>query len=395
MTSTHARLYKAARRLYTDQLRERIATVLFDQLGHPLVTRKRLAEAPPEYVRDVMEFCTAETIEVGHPRSVGLVPTDLRRMVREWHLIRPFVVVLEDVDLVGPNALPIAPDGAFVTEAVDGSALRATDALVRTVGSGVAPVYRGTGRRYNTVVSLAGPWSREFFHWFAEYLPRLRPLERFERRTGTSPTLLLPPDPPRWLTASLDRLGVSSTRLAEWTGGRCSVDRLVVPSIPRQTRSTAPPEGYVHSPSALEWVRDRLLAGVPYGCRPDVGSRLYVSRANQPTRRVRNESDLMSIARKYGFEMVYPERWSLDEQLAAFAEADAVLGPHGAGLLNVIYSEGTALIELFGERTNPCFFTIAQGMEIPYAMTRCEPIGDDLWIDLDRLEKLLQLALKE
>jgi hypothetical protein len=387
--------YDIARELYTRRLREPLATALFDRGGYPLLTRRSLYDDPPGYVVDFETYFEPETVEVGPPRCAGAVPDDLSRVVRSWAFDRPFVAVLEDVDLVGPDALPVAPDGAFVVEAADGSKYRLTDALVRAVGSGVVPVHRGTGRRRDLVVSLAGPWSSEFFHWFADYLPRLRPLERYERETGVSPQLLVPRDPPAWLTESLARLGVSSDRVVEWTGGRCSVERLVVPSMPRQTRSTAPPEGYVHSPAALGWLRDRLRSGVSPDDRPDVGDRLYVSRAHQPTRHVRNEGDLLSVAGDYGFETVYPERWSLAEQVAAFAGADAVLGPHGAGLFNAVYGEGTTLVELFGERTNPCFFAIAAGREIPYAATQCAAVGSDMRVDTDDLRTLLSLALDE
>jgi hypothetical protein len=393
MPSVYEPLYGLARDLYAGRLRQPLAETLFDVLDYPLLTRRRLYDDPPDYVADFAEFFDPETVDIGPPRSVGEVPEQLSRVVRSWEFVRPFVTVLENVDLVGPNALPVAPDGAFVVEAADGSMYRMADALVRAVGDGVAPVHRGTGRRRDLVVSLAGPWSSEFFHWFADYLPRLRPLERYERETGISPQVLVPPDRPAWLTSSLAMAGIPSDRVVEWTGGRCSVDRLVVPSMPRQTRSTAPPQGHVHSPAALGWLRDRLLAGVTSGDRPDVGTRLYVSRAHQPTRHVRNESDLLSVADEYGFETVYPERWTVAEQVAAFAEADVVLGPHGAGLFNAIYGTETTLVELFGERTNPCFFAIARGMGMPYATTQCAAVGSDMRVDTDDLRTLLSLAV--
>jgi len=388
-----ARLSGTARALYTDHLRRPLALSLFDQAGYPLLTRQRLYDDPPTYVADFAEFFSPETVRIGSPCGVGPVPERLDAVVREWQFPQPFVAVLDNVDLVGPKALPIAPDGSFIIEAATGSALRVTDALVRSIIDGVAPVNRGTGDRGGTVVSFAGPWSDQFFHWFADYLPRLRVLREYERTAGVTPQVLVPPDPPSWLTDSLTALGVAPDRRTEWRGGRYSVDRLVVPSMPRHTRSTAPPEGYVHSPRELEWVRNELLATVSEADAPDVGRRLYVSRSRQPTRHVRNEADLLSVAGEYGFEIIYPEDWSFAEQLAAFARADAVLGPHGAGLFNAVYGGNTTLVELFGERTNPCYFAIADGLKMPYFMTRCEPVGDDMRVDPDDLDALLNLAL--
>lgn len=344
---------------------------------------------------DFREFGPAETVTIETLAGVGAIPENLRRVCRRWRFPPPFVFSVQNTDLVGPDALPIAPTGGYIIEATDGSTLRATDAIIRALSKGIAPVHRGTGTSQATVVSLAGPWSTEFFHWFTEYLPRIRVLKRYEQETGIQPQILLPNNPPEWLTRSLRLVGVSREQWISWDGGRWSIDRLVVPSIPRHTESIAPPEGYIPSPRALKWVKRQLLSGLPSTDRPDIGSRLYISRSRQSTRHVRNEADLLSVAGDYGFETVYPEEWTLDEQLAIFADADAVIGPHGAGLLNAIYGDDTTLIELFGERTNPCFFAIAEGMDMNYAMTHCETVGEDMRIVPERLRELLALALDE
>ena len=388
-------LSDTARTLYTEHLRTPIETTLFDRLEYPLVTRQSLYDGPPDYVTDFRELYPSESVRIDPPRSVGPAPTDLQRVVREWDFVPPFVFVAENVCLVGPDAGPITFDGSFIVEAATGSAPRVTDASIRALGSGVAPIHRGTGERHDAVVSFVGPWCSEFFHWFADFLPRLRVLERYERETGVTPQVLLSSDPPEWVTRSLTLAGVSEDRRLQWNGGRWSVNRLVVPSMPRHTRSTAPDVGYIHSPRELRWVRDRLLSELPPTDCPDVGTRLYVSRSRQASRHVRNEAELLSVAADFGFEAVYPEDWSFDEQLALFSEADAVLGPHGAGLFNVIYGDETTLIELFGERTNPCFFAIAEGMNIPYAVLQCEAVGDDMRVDPEQLRDLLTLALDD
>jgi capsular polysaccharide biosynthesis protein len=127
--------------------------------------------------------------------------------------------------------------------------------------------------------------------------------------------------------------------------------------------------------------------------RADVGKRLYISRANQKTRRVRNEKEIRPVLDDYGFDIVYPEMWPLSKQIATFAEAEMILGPHGAGLVNIIYGDDTTLIELFGKRTNPCFFAIARGMDRRYAMMQCTPVGSDLHVEPTQLNELLSSLL--
>jgi capsular polysaccharide biosynthesis protein len=142
----------------------------------------------------------------------------------------------------------------------------------------------------------------------------------------------------------------------------------------------------------LAWVADRLRDAVDHGDRPDVGQRLYVSRAGQSDRNVVNEAELRSTLAAHGFEIVKPEAWSLPRQVAAFADAEAVCGPHGAGLVNFVYADDSAtLLELFGTRTNPCFYAIAAGLGRRYAVHRATAEEDHIRVDPGRLADLLGL----
>jgi capsular polysaccharide biosynthesis protein len=104
-----------------------------------------------------------------------------------------------------------------------------------------------------------------------------------------------------------------------------------------------------------------------------------------------NETALRPVLRDHGFAVVRPEEWSLREQVATFATAEAVCGPHGAGLLNAVYGPDAALLELFGARTNPCFYAVAAGLDRRYAAHRATAAGDHLRVAPDRLAALLGL----
>jgi capsular polysaccharide biosynthesis protein len=54
----------------------------------------------------------------------------------------------------------------------------------------------------------------------------------------------------------------------------------------------------------------------------------------------------MELLRKDGFELYCLEDMSIVEQIRLFASARLVIGPHGAGLTNIIYCNHPALIEL-------------------------------------------------
>lgn len=85
------------------------------------------------------------------------------------------------------------------------------------------------------------------------------------------------------------------------------------------------------------------------------GRRIYISRrggiASTRTRRCLNEEEVCKALLAKGFEIVIPDELSVVEQLAAFANADFVVGPAGAGMFNSVFCRpGTKLIDIESER---------------------------------------------
>ncbi len=77
--------------------------------------------------------------------------------------------------------------------------------------------------------------------------------------------------------------------------------------------------------------------------------RLFVSRADARKPRLLNEDEVFARIERFGFERVTPGRLPLAEQVALFSGAQAVAGPHGAGMTNLVFMpEGGAVIEIFG-----------------------------------------------
>ncbi|HZP19211.1 MAG TPA: glycosyltransferase family 61 protein [Bauldia sp.] len=78
--------------------------------------------------------------------------------------------------------------------------------------------------------------------------------------------------------------------------------------------------------------------------------RLYISRSGVPgtSRQIVNEGDLVARLRELGFSLVDPGRYPLADQMARFARSSIVVGPHGAGLANILFRYGApmALVEM-------------------------------------------------
>ncbi|HEY9835901.1 MAG TPA: glycosyltransferase family 61 protein, partial [Vampirovibrionales bacterium] len=76
--------------------------------------------------------------------------------------------------------------------------------------------------------------------------------------------------------------------------------------------------------------------------------RIYISRRNASYRRILNEEETIARLSPYGFVPIILESLSFLEQVALFANAKAIIAPHGAGLTNTLFcNPGTQVIEIF------------------------------------------------
>ena len=66
------------------------------------------------------------------------------------------------------------------------------------------------------------------------------------------------------------------------------------------------------------------------------------------------------------------------------------MGPHGAGLLNMIFADDPTVIELFPESViKPHFHFLADMLDFDYTSMVTKSEGNNLIIDLDELDELL------
>jgi capsular polysaccharide biosynthesis protein len=75
--------------------------------------------------------------------------------------------------------------------------------------------------------------------------------------------------------------------------------------------------------------------------------RLYIARRDRYKRHLVSEENLQARLAEDGFEILYPEELSIDQQITRFRSASIVIGCSGAGLANTIYCRpGTLVIEI-------------------------------------------------
>jgi len=125
------------------------------------------------------------------------------------------------------------------------------------------------------------------------------------------------------------------------------------------------------------------------------GRRLYVARTDTTRRPLVNESAVIDELRRRGFEILEPGSLSIRDQIRTFREASLVVGPHGAGMTNIVFCEpGTIVYELLpAYYTNACFAALGLTCRLRYwtdgfasQLSDDTNYGDRPWdLDMDQL----------
>ena len=184
------------------------------------------------------------------------------------------------------------------------------------------------------VIVLGAQTHYNFSHWLFESLVRallFRPLDDGKR-------VYLTPRLAPWQRSTLELIGLDSNRILEVTQ----------PGLVRFSEVIAVSRGLGRIQEIMPAAANALAS---LAQESSSGRRLYVSRAHMRVRHASNEPELVDLLARHGFEVVYPEMLSIEEQIQMFASAESVVGLHGSGLTGVVFSSpDTLVIELQPEQ---------------------------------------------
>ncbi len=245
----------------------------------------------------------------------------------------------------------------------------------------------------NTTV-LAASGASVYYHWMMDILPRIN----FLKISGLFDTIdkfVINYQGTGFQKETLLRAGIDLKKIIpandHW-GTYLLARELIIPSLP--SPNDAP------SLEACLYLRKLYAAEIE-----DTGQneKIYIQRLNG--RKVVNEDELLPWLKAEGFEIVNAERLTVTEQASLFAGAKVVMGPHGAGLTNIVFCKpGTVVIDLFApEWINPCYWIIAENIGLRYGYLIGEqisnkketPKGANIYLDIKKLNELIAIFDKD
>jgi capsular polysaccharide biosynthesis protein len=121
---------------------------------------------------------------------------------------------------------------------------------------------------------------------------------------------------------------------------------------------------------------------------------LYVSRQSQSSRRILNNQEFISLLAPFGFVEIRSEEYSFQQQIELFSKSEVVIGPHGAGLSNIVFCQKyTKIIEIkpIGFN-NDTFVNITRLLDLDYYSFSSSSIdkNNNMVVNLDQFSYFLQ-----
>jgi hypothetical protein len=303
----------------------------------------------------------------------------------------PFVSEVKDAIIFGKYPLAIIDD-QIISETLTPNPHDRTDKEVHSHLKEYLNMLRNhkTQENIDTAVLMHSRYTN-YFHWTLEHLMKLRGVQKYYKETGNSVTAIIPPKPKSYIEESLEIFaGEEIKEEIEWNEISTRVDKLIVPNFPE------------FIPGNLQWLKQKGLDSVKDVERPNSPERLYISRQGSEKRKVKNYQELKEILDKFSIKPVKTEKMSFKEQMVLFRDAELIIGPHGAGLTNMVWSTDTKVIEIFGSIFKPLYGVLADQIGHEYTYISGESLGYNtkklnmnIKADIEKIEKEINKTTKE
>jgi len=332
-----------------------------------------LCRYPMGEADDVIELFEAGSVTVEYDGEKSL-PQQLNAYNREIHSPEGAVYVFEDCSIFGRRPV-VRAGGKYFSASWFGVDMPFFDQKFKPVKRNLPlleNIHQTQGNRSPDQKIASGfllltERGVGFHHWFYEVLPKLWWYEKLQEQTEFAPKLIVHSPLDDYQLRSLELLGYDTDDVIQHCHQHSAVERLFLAPHPIRLKSNQ-----LHSlPVQLKWVGQQLKSGIEATGAP-FSERVYVSRADADRRHVTNEESVIQRLSERGFERYEPGRYSLDEQIHLFANAEIIVGPHGLAYTNLIYAEDATLVELFPrDGATETYFVATAELDLDYEYLEC------------------------
>lgn len=226
--------------------------------------------------------------------------------------------------------------------------------------------------------------SNNYYHWLVDALPRLLMVK--EELKQNSYSLLLPETCSKFVLTTLKYFEIDEITIIK----KDSYFKAQNVLLPYYTVGS----GWIH-PDYVIKVRDHLLSHIKSTSNSE---RIYVSRAKQKPRRIHNEKEVIDVLLPLGFEVVFWEDMSFEEQVQKAKNAKILVTSHGANVTNCMFMpDSSKVLEIIrSDKPNFCYWALASVTNKKYEYHFSKVVGNDhLLVDIEQFKIHLHKVLND
>ena len=210
------------------------------------------------------------------------------------------------------------------------------------------------------VAVLSGLAGHVYYHWMIDILPKIDLLRRSGIDLEEIDWFIVNNIDRDFQTETLEFLDIPAAKIkVSDRHSYIEAEELIVPSFP----------GHLDwvPKSTIKFLRQTFLKKIDRH-NSQTPKRIYISRSQARGRLVINEDQVIDLVSQFGFQTIVLEKLSVLEQISLFANAEAIISPHGSSLTNLVFcNPSTVVIELFSPnyvRTD--YWMISQQLQLQH-----------------------------
>lgn len=361
--------------------KNKVDAVIVDYLSSTLY-REELRQSA-DYIT---EFSKEEQITIT-PWSNVFLPSDYytKRIPNErYKFERPFIAEIYDGRILQHNGYCTTEDYDIILDSGKStgiilSTLSTVDVLKYNIKSNL---HNDTQYDFDIVVALTSairPSNNSnfinYYTWVHTYLTKLEGINKYIEYTGNEIDILVPANPPSWVLESLDFFGLSDNIVFWDPKDELFVRKLIIPSNRRVEKLPGSTDSKFLSPMACKWLRNEARSRIDLS-NTEFSDKIFISRSDAGRRELKNREEILDLLENRGFVSYELTELSFRQQVELFSQANQVIGVHGAGLVNVLFSSECRVIEILGDVLIPTYFSLAQSCELEYQAISGQTIDD-------------------
>lgn len=352
--------------------------------------------------RQIAENDTQYEISYGPPEDDFSIPPPDNQLVKsifpgdKFHFspTRPYYVSILDGFILNPEGAVLTDTSTPLNESMNGIINRYTQSSIHSIVNHIKSK-RSDSVRYidNTVMPLHNVF-QAYYHTLVEDIPKLRYYHTHRKKTDRSPIIIVPSDVRDYKIELLELFDIDSSCIYYQSAEELRCKEILLPiHRPHIYNSSKFYHSFRPSTADLKWMSSFLNRQEVTETQSSLQRRIYVSREGSQ-RAISNQSQMKSILEGFQFEIYHPEDHPVNQQVDTFSQAEIIVGPHGSGLTNMIFSQSPQIIEIFpSDYIRPFYYVLSQQLGYNYQSLVGEERNENnrFRVDTEQLRSVLPL----